>query len=62
MINILHHASGAVYLSDSDLLCEREYLIADLLIKGAMVLNMLRLKLGDKLFFQGIKTIWLILN
>lgn len=49
-------SSGSVYLSDSDLLSVSRIFDGRLTYyKGAMVLNMLRLKLGDKLFFQGIK-------
>jgi aminopeptidase N len=57
MINtITSSASGAVYLSDSDLLSVSRIFNGRLTYyKGAMVLNMLRLKLGDKLFFQGLK-------
>jgi aminopeptidase N len=57
MINdITSSSSGAVYLSDSDLLDVSRIFNARLTYhKGAMVLNMLRLKLGNTLFFQGIK-------
>jgi aminopeptidase N len=60
MINtITSSASGAVYLSDSDLLSVSRIFNGRLTYyKGAMVLNMLRLKLGDKLFFQGIKKLF----
>jgi aminopeptidase N len=58
---MLHQGSGSVYLSDSDLLSVSRIFNGLTYYKGAMVLNMLRLKLGDELFFQGIKkTIWLI--
>jgi hypothetical protein len=57
MVNtITSSSSGSVYLSDTDLLSVSRIFNARLTYyKGAMVLNMLRLKLGDILFFQGIK-------
>jgi aminopeptidase N len=49
-------STGAVYLSDSDLQDVNRIFDRRLTyFKGAMVLNMLRLKLGGKLFFKGIK-------
>lgn len=55
--NITSSSSGAVYLSDTDLLSVNRIFNSRLTYyKGAMVLNMLRLKLGDILFFQGIKS------
>ena len=54
--NITSSPSGAVYLSDNDLLSVSRIFNSRLTYyKGAMVLNMLRLKMGDALFFQGIK-------
>jgi aminopeptidase N len=57
MVNyVTSSSSGSVYLSDSDLLSVSRIFNGRLTYyKGAMVLNMLRLKLGDELFFQGIK-------
>jgi aminopeptidase N len=53
---ITSSSSGSVYLSDTDLLSVSRIFNSRLTYyKGAMVLNMLRLKLGDELFFQGIK-------
>lgn len=54
--NITSLPNGAVYLNDAQAL--DVYRVFDPRLsynKGAMVLNMLRFKLGDVLFFQGIK-------
>lgn len=54
--NITSQPGGAVYLSDSDLNNVNRIFSGRLSYnKGAMVINMLRLKLGDTAFFQGIK-------
>ncbi|AWI25301.1 M1 family aminopeptidase [Flavobacterium pallidum] len=57
MINsITSQPGGAVYLSDSDLNSVNRIFSGRLSYnKGAMVVNMLRLKLGDTAFFQGLK-------
>jgi len=54
--NITSQTSGAVYLTDADLTDVNRIFSSRLTYnKGAMVLNMLRFKMGDALFFQGIK-------
>ncbi|WP_264565942.1 M1 family aminopeptidase [Flavobacterium sp. N3904] len=57
MINsITSQTNGAVYLSDADLTDTNRIFSTRLTYnKGAMVLNMLRFKMGDALFFQGLK-------
>jgi aminopeptidase N len=57
MINsITSSANGAVYLTDTELSNTNRIFDSRLTYnKGAMVLNMLRFKLGDALFFQGVK-------
>ena len=57
MINdITSLPNGAVYLTDAEALNVNRIFDYRLTYdKGAMVLNMLRFKLGDTLFFQGIK-------
>jgi aminopeptidase N len=57
MINsITSVANGAVYLTDAEALNVSRIFDSRLSYrKGAMVLNMLRFKLGDALFFQGLK-------
>jgi aminopeptidase N len=57
MINYITSASnGAVYLTDAEATDVNRIFNQRLSYsKGAMVLNMLRLKLGDTKFFQGIK-------
>lgn len=57
MINdITSLPNGAVYLTDTEALNVNRIFDYRLTYdKGAMVLNMLRFKLGDTLFFQGIK-------
>jgi aminopeptidase N len=54
--NITSLPNGAVYLTDAQALNVNRIFDYRLTYnKGAMVLNMLRFKLGDTLFFQGIK-------
>ncbi len=54
--NITSNTSGAVYLTDTDALDVNRIFNGRLSYnKGAMVLEMLRFKLGDTAFFQGIK-------
>jgi aminopeptidase N len=57
MINsITSQTNGAVYLTDAELTNISRIFYSRLTYnKGAMVLNMLRFKLGDALFFQGVK-------
>ena len=54
--NITSRTYGAVYITDAELADTNRIFSSRLTYnKGAMVLNMLRLKLGDALFFEGIK-------
>ncbi|AWA29440.1 peptidase M1 [Flavobacterium magnum] len=54
--NITSQPGGAVYLSDTDLFSVNRIFSGRLSYnKGAMVINMLRLKMGDTAFFQGLK-------
>jgi aminopeptidase N len=54
--NITSQTNGAVYLTDGELTDVNRIFSSRLTYnKGAMVLNMLRFKLGDALFFQGVK-------
>jgi aminopeptidase N len=54
--NITSKTDGAVYVTDAELSDVNRIFSSRLTYnKGAMVLNMLRLKLGDALFFQGVK-------
>lgn len=54
--NITSKTNGAVYLTDAELTDVNRIFSSRLTYnKGAMVLNMLRFKMGDALFFQGIK-------
>ncbi|MFP9114950.1 M1 family aminopeptidase [Flavobacterium sp. RHBU_3] len=54
--NITAYPNGAVYLTANDTLDENRIFSSRLSYnKGAMVLNMLRFKLGDTNFYQGIK-------
>lgn len=54
--NITSSPTGAVYLTDTEALSVNRVFDSRLSYnKGAMVLNMLRFKLGDAAFFQGIK-------
>jgi aminopeptidase N len=54
--NITSSLNGAVYLTDAQALDVNRIFSSRLSYnKGAMVLNMLRFKLGDAIFFQGIK-------
>jgi aminopeptidase N len=54
--NITSQTNGAVYLTDAELTDTNRIFSSRLTYnKGAMVLNMLRFKMGDALFFQGIK-------
>jgi aminopeptidase N len=54
--NITSKPNGAVYVTDAELLdVDRIFSSRLTYDKGAMVLNMLRFKIGDALFFQGIK-------
>ena len=54
--NITSAANGAVYLTDVEALDVNRVFDSRLSYnKGAMVLHMLRFKLGDAIFFQGIK-------
>jgi len=57
MINtITSKSNGAVYVTDAELSdVDRVFSSRLTYNKGAMVLNMLRFKLGDGLFFQGVK-------
>jgi aminopeptidase N len=57
MINVITQASnGAVYLTDDQALdVNRIFSTRYTYDKGAMVLNMLRFKLGDTNFFQGVR-------
>jgi aminopeptidase N len=57
MINtITSQPNGAVYLTDNEAQNVNRIFSSRLSYnKGAMVLNMLRLKMGDALFFQGLK-------
>jgi len=54
--NITSRTNGAVYVADAELSDVNRIFSSRLTYnKGAMVLNMLRFKLGDALFFEGIK-------
>ena len=54
--NITSSPNGAVYLTDTQALDVNRIFSGRLTYnKGAMVLNMLRFKMGDALFFQGVK-------
>jgi len=54
--NITSQTGGAVYLTDAELNdVDRIFNSRLTYNKGAMVLNMLRFKMGDALFFQGVK-------
>jgi aminopeptidase N len=54
--NITSKTNGAVYLTDAELTDVNRIFSSRLTYnKGAMVLNMLRFKMGDVLFFQGVK-------
>jgi len=54
--NITSQTNGAVYLTDAELTDVNRIFSSRLTYnKGAMVLNMLRFKMGDILFFQGVK-------
>jgi aminopeptidase N len=54
--NITSKTNGAVYLTDDELTDVNRIFSSRLSYnKGAMVLNMLRFKMGDVLFFQGVK-------
>lgn len=54
--NITSKTNGAIYLTDAELTDVNRIFDSRLTYnKGAMVLNMLRFKMGDALFFQGIK-------
>jgi len=54
--NITSSPNGAVYLTDAELYDVNRVFSSRLTYnKGAMVLNMLRFKMGDALFFQGVK-------
>jgi aminopeptidase N len=57
MINsITSKTNGAIYLTDAELTDVNRIFDSRLTYdKGAMVLNMLRFKMGDALFFQGVK-------
>ena len=55
-LNITSQAGGSVYVPESDILNVNRIFSGRLTYnKGAMVVNMLRLKLGDTHFFQGLK-------
>lgn len=55
--NITSYPNGAVYLTDNDTLDESRIFSSRLTYnKGSMVLHMLRFKLGDSAFYQGIKS------
>ena len=54
--NITSQTNGAVYLTDAELTDVNRIFSSRLTYnKGAMVLNMLRFKMGDVQFFQGVK-------
>jgi aminopeptidase N len=54
--NITSQTNGAVYLTDAELTDVNRIFSSRLTYnKGAMVLNMLRFKMGDAMFFQGVK-------
>ncbi|MFL9844202.1 M1 family aminopeptidase [Flavobacterium rhizosphaerae] len=54
--NIVSQPDGSVYLTDNDTLDESRIFNTRLTYnKGAMVLHMLRYKIGDAAFFQGLK-------
>lgn len=54
--NIVSKTNGSVYVTDAELSnVDRIFSSRLTYDKGAMVLNMLRFKMGDALFFQGIK-------
>jgi aminopeptidase N len=54
--NITSQTNGALYLTDAELTdTNRIFSLRLTYNKGAMVLNMLRFKMGDALFFQGVK-------
>src|SRR6185369_10080509 len=54
--NITSQPGGAVYLTDTEAMDENRIFSSRLTYdKGAMVIEMLRFKLGDAVFFQGIK-------
>lgn len=54
--NITSKTNGAVYVTDAELSDVNRIFSSRLTYnKGAMVLNMLRFKMGDALFFQGVK-------
>ena len=54
--NITSSPNGAVYLTDAQALDVNRIFSGRLTYnKGAMVLNMLRFKMGDAMFFQGVK-------
>jgi aminopeptidase N len=56
IVNITSTPNGAVYLTNDEALNVNRIFSGQFSYdKGAMVLNMLRFKLGDALFFQGIK-------
>lgn len=55
-INIISEPGGAVYLTDEEAENSNRIFSSRLSYnKGAMVLNMLKLKLGDEDFFQGVR-------
>ncbi|MFY0482819.1 M1 family aminopeptidase [Flavobacterium sp. PLA-1-15] len=55
-LNITSQLGGSVYVPESDILNVNRIFSGRLTYnKGAMVVNMLRLKLGDTNFFQGLK-------
>jgi aminopeptidase N len=61
--NITNSAGGAVYLTDAEATNVNRIFSGRLTYnKGAMVLNMLRFKMGDALFFQGVKNYLADLN
>jgi aminopeptidase N len=54
--NITSQTNGALYLTDAELTDTNRIFSSRLTYnKGAMVLNMLRFKMGDAMFFQGVK-------
>ena len=56
LYNITSQPGGAVYLTDADTLSVDRIFSSRLTYdKGAMVLHMLRIKMGDSNFFQGVK-------
>jgi len=56
LYNITSQPGGAVYLTDADTLSVGRIFSSRLSYdKGAMVLHMLRIKMGDTNFFQGVK-------